>query len=224
MKTDLVNRFQTLLDVLNITPNELSNKAGYKTNGQIYRMLAGKYPISMQMVIGVNQHHPEVNLDWLITGRGQMFLSKYMDQPKNQLNEPAPIYQTNVVKLVTIKHQGLYIENFDHAEFIQGLPSINSKKTMGTHRDFECTSSIPETNIVPGDIIRCKKLDLPALFRVATSPDFNAVVISVGNILIGKSRVKNDAVIITNHKTITTIPREDINEVWEITDVIKSIN
>ena len=222
MKTEIVSRISTVLDVLNISPNDLSNKSGYKSNSQIYRMLAGKWPVSLQVVEGLHSYHPEINLDWLITGRGTMFMTKYYEPKIPMANETPEPYTSKEIKLVMIKHQGMYIENYDHAEFIQSLPSINDTKYTETHRDFKSSSNVPDTNIQPDDIVRCKKIQLPKLFQMATSPDFNAVIVTIGNIIMGKSRVKNDSIIITNHKTITTIPREDINEVWEITDVLKS--
>lgn len=92
MKTEkeLENRFKILLDTLSLTPNAFAKELGYSRSEKIYNFYNGKYNPSFEVLYDITKKFEGVNLNWLVGGQGNMFLtndeSKYL-RSDNELIE-----------------------------------------------------------------------------------------------------------------------------------------
>jgi transcriptional regulator with XRE-family HTH domain len=67
--TDFGNRLQKILDFYNISATELSNQISFNRS-TISHLLSGRNKPSLDFVMKVLQEFPEVELYWLLNGKG----------------------------------------------------------------------------------------------------------------------------------------------------------
>lgn len=66
-------RLRTLIKSLHLNQTEFAKSLG-TTQPNINRMVIGRNRISMEVLNGLANVYPQVNLHWLLTGRGNMLL------------------------------------------------------------------------------------------------------------------------------------------------------
>ena len=67
--SDFGNRLQKIIDFYNISATELSNQISFNRS-TIYHLLSGRNKPSLDFVMKVLQKFPEVELYWLLNGKG----------------------------------------------------------------------------------------------------------------------------------------------------------
>jgi transcriptional regulator with XRE-family HTH domain len=65
-------RLQRFLEAENITQSQLAEKLGVAKAG-ISHILAGRNKPSFEFILSMANNYPNLNLDWLITGKGKMY-------------------------------------------------------------------------------------------------------------------------------------------------------
>lgn len=65
-------RLQAIIDYYSITAPEFSRALGYERADKIYNILKGKFYPSFEILESITKNFVDVNIDWLITGRGDM--------------------------------------------------------------------------------------------------------------------------------------------------------
>lgn len=78
-------RLRKLIKALNLNQSGFAKSLGMK-QPNISRMVNGESNISMEVLNGITNVHKQVNLHWLLTGDGEMFLDE-IEKKDNQLNE-----------------------------------------------------------------------------------------------------------------------------------------
>ena len=73
--SDFGNRLQKILDFYNISATELSNQISFNRS-TISHLLSGRNKPSLDFVMKVLQKYPEVELYWLLNGKGSFPLVK----------------------------------------------------------------------------------------------------------------------------------------------------
>ena len=63
-------RFQTILDLENLSPAQLADRLGVQRSG-ISHILSGRNKPSFELLQRVVQSFPEISAEWLITGKGK---------------------------------------------------------------------------------------------------------------------------------------------------------
>ena len=63
-------RFQTILDLENLSPAQLADRLGVQRSG-ISHILSGRNKPSFELLQRVVQSYPEISAEWLITGNGK---------------------------------------------------------------------------------------------------------------------------------------------------------
>lgn len=84
---NMVNRINLLLQAKNITARQFAEEIGIQPSGMSH-ILSGRNNPSLDFVMKVIRRWPEVNINWLMFGKGEMFVS----QPVTQLTS-APLVQ-----------------------------------------------------------------------------------------------------------------------------------
>jgi len=86
-------RLKTLLKALSLNQTAFAISLGM-TQPNIHRMVSGKNKISMEVLNGISKTYTHVNLHWLLTGDGTMFLDQGAN-PNRQANEDADYNKAN---------------------------------------------------------------------------------------------------------------------------------
>lgn len=74
----LIHRLQLFLESAKITPYTMERTCGF-SNGYIGKQLIGKGSVGSNALEKIHQHYPELNLIWLITGKGQMLTKEVFE-------------------------------------------------------------------------------------------------------------------------------------------------
>ncbi len=97
------NRLQKILDYYSISATELSNQISFNRS-TISHLLSGRNKPSLDFVMKVLQKFPEVELYWLMNGKGKFPIEKN-DSPlstptfQNKLKKPLPLKKEEKLKL-----------------------------------------------------------------------------------------------------------------------------
>lgn len=75
IQIDQGTRLKALMKALNLTQTEFAVSLGM-TQPNVNRMMSGRNKISMEVLNGLGKEYKHVNLHWLLTGYGEMFLDE----------------------------------------------------------------------------------------------------------------------------------------------------
>lgn len=81
------NRLQRFLDAENITQSQLAERLGV-AKASISHILAGRNKPGFDFIQSMAQNYPDLNLDWLIAGKGKMYKSQNSPQAPQLSEEP----------------------------------------------------------------------------------------------------------------------------------------
>ncbi len=81
------NRLQRFLDAENITQSQLAEKLGV-AKASISHILAGRNKPGFDFIQSMAQCYPDLNLDWLIAGKGKMYKSQIVSPVTQTSEEP----------------------------------------------------------------------------------------------------------------------------------------
>jgi len=90
--TEISERISKLIDALGIKPNAFALALGYNRSQTIYDIVKGKSAPSFDFFnkLAMSEYSEILNMDWVLTGRGEILLSKTPEKP----------YKENVGKFV----------------------------------------------------------------------------------------------------------------------------
>lgn len=88
-------RLRQLIDYYNISANLFSQKIGV-SEGAIRKILTQDTTIRSDTLEKISQNFADINMDWLITGRGEMLLNNHQEEISTINNSD------NVSRLITI--------------------------------------------------------------------------------------------------------------------------
>lgn len=113
-------RLKTLINRLKINASQFAERAGIK-QPVISAVTGGKKRITIDMVHSIRENFPFVNLDWLLNGRGEIFISVDTNG-EDVVNEPIGEY-------LTIKSpNSIHADNIPDEETMKAMLSENLRK------------------------------------------------------------------------------------------------
>ena len=223
MNNNMTTRLIEVMGFIGVNQNVLSKIAEHKGNSRVSHMIKNGSAIPSDLLRKLKLHAPEINLNYIITGEGTPLINNYTETAVNNVAaEPITSYRSSI-KMVGLKQQGLYTENYNYDAFLKDLPSINKELNSSKFRDFECLASIPALHVFAGDVLRCSLIDVNNLFSKGVSKALFAVAVATGNIIIGEITSNHDLLTIKSNRTTTSVPREDIAEIWEVKYIITPV-
>jgi hypothetical protein len=89
---NITHRLQMYLDLKNLSTNEFEATIGV-SQGTISKALLGKTNFRHSVLWDIFLKFPEINMDWLVTGRGAMLVDQ--SAPLPMAAEPVAEYGTN---------------------------------------------------------------------------------------------------------------------------------
>lgn len=81
-------RLKQIIDYYNITPHAFSQKIGV-SEGTVRKILSENTTIRSDNLVKISQTFTEIDLHWLITGHGDMFLKNRQTIPQEQPSDNA---------------------------------------------------------------------------------------------------------------------------------------
>jgi hypothetical protein len=138
------SRFMDFYSHLGVSEREFAKNVGVST-GFIQSVKNGT-SFGVDILSKILSTYPDLSLDWLINGKGSMFLSK-----GKKLEESKAVYHPSVVTidregvetiiLVPQKAQAGYLIGLNDPEYFEKLPAVSVpyKFRNGVHRAFEVT-------------------------------------------------------------------------------------
>ncbi len=81
------SRLQRFLDAENITQSQLAETLGV-AKASISHILAGRNKPGFDFIQSMAQNYPDLNLDWLIAGKGKMYKSQSVSQSAQPSEKP----------------------------------------------------------------------------------------------------------------------------------------
>lgn len=92
------NRIKQIIDYLNLTTSGFEKKIG-TSNGQISKQLARNSAIKSDILAKILEICPNINANWLITGRGEMLLQEQKQEKQEQKTPPPVADDTQLQRL-----------------------------------------------------------------------------------------------------------------------------
>lgn len=112
------HRLNELLLKLKLNPKEFAESIGLKRADRIYFVLNGRNDISTNLARMINDKYPSVNIDWLLTGEGEMLLNDATTKEVNVAESKYNGYTTYLLpmsamggSLVGFAEQGVVLQN-----------------------------------------------------------------------------------------------------------------
>lgn len=114
-------RLQAIIDHYSITAPEFSRALGYERADKIYNILKGKFYPSFEILESITKNFVDVNIDWLINGRGLMI--KKSDPVIYSENESFDSIEEDGIRIFSLKT--------DHKRAIQRVPLYDFEAVAG---------------------------------------------------------------------------------------------
>lgn len=88
----MIDRIKSLLAVKNLTSSQFANEIGVQRSG-ISHILSGRNKPSLDFILKILDHFPEINEVWLLKGEGEM----YKGNSPQELLEKGDVAESSVV-------------------------------------------------------------------------------------------------------------------------------
>ncbi len=80
----MINRIQLILKTKNLSPTRFADAIQVQRSG-ISHILSGRNKPSLDFMMKILSTYPEINPDWLLFGKGEMFLSSKKKKTKDEI-------------------------------------------------------------------------------------------------------------------------------------------
>jgi hypothetical protein len=219
-KNQYTQRLEAFLSAKNISVYRLSVILGAHQT-RVKRAFDKRHGLDSDLLNLLSHHFPDLNIDWVVTGRGDMLLSTDVLDTL-VLNEPFATYGARPpVKLVTRHEYVKYVQYRQDNAYLRKLPNSDYIQYPGTFRDFEIVGNQLQTpdgdGIEDGDILRAQFIT-PDLYSKILRPGMLVVIITRKEIYIQPIQTLTDKEIILHswnpQYPSTTIPTSTIQELW----------
>ena len=129
-------RLQQFLAAENISQSQFADTIGV-ARASISHILAGRNKPGFDFIESMARHYPELNLEWLITGRGRMYTSQKTasEAPVEAITPPSPL-----------AGNGLFDEPKKPAETVTDTP-LSMQNTLSKDSDNITQSNINQRTI-----------------------------------------------------------------------------
>jgi transcriptional regulator with XRE-family HTH domain len=89
-------RLSKLIEALEMSASQFARELGYERPEKVYAMLKGKFLPSYDTLLAILDRFGEVNVDWLVRGRGSMFVKETLREADIAL----PVKKTTEEKIL----------------------------------------------------------------------------------------------------------------------------
>ena len=107
----VIDRLQEYLAYKQISPYTFERSCGI-ANGYLKKQMKGKGSIGSDIVERITEKHKDLNVTWLLTGKGQMLITNYKASDHvSAIAERESMYATNEQLISLLREKILILEN-----------------------------------------------------------------------------------------------------------------
>lgn len=235
---DYSQRFELIITRLGYSPLAFSRLLGYSRADKIYNVLNAKNKPSFDILSDITIKFECVNVEWLLTGKGEPFKNKPIIDAKSDLSNHkggGEIYKQSVIpKCITVdsndrenilmldvRASAGYPENIDNAQYLEQQPafSIPRPEFQGaTFRGFQVSGDSMEPTLTNSSWVFAMAVDDVELIKDGL---VYVVVLKSGVVVkrvLNRLKERNQLILKSDNTSypIKTINQEDILEVWAV--------
>ena len=150
------DRLRQVIDYYNITTNNFSQKIGV-SEGAIRKVLLQNTTLRSDTLDKISQNFTDINIDWLVTGRGSMLRSDLpAAHPATEPGAGIPLIPINAMAGVFTGEQSV-------------LELECERYVVPAFKDAEFLITVKGSSMIPkyysGDIVACKRMPLDTFFQ-----------------------------------------------------------
>lgn len=150
------DRLRKVIDYYNITTNNFSQKIGV-SEGAIRKVMTQNTTLRSDTLDKISQNFADINIDWLVTGRGEMLRSDLpAAHPASMPGEGIPLIPINAMAGVFTGEQ--VVLELECDRYV--VPAFKDAEFLITVKG---SSMVPKYN--SGDIVACKRMPLDTFFQ-----------------------------------------------------------
>lgn len=214
------SRLKILIEYLGVTPLEFARSIGFERSEKINRVIRGENKPSFDMLRDISKAYKKTDFNWLIGNVGAPLKGEGVPGGVIHIKQDAA---TALVPAVPSYAQKNYLTEFERLPFIASLPIIEEEDyNDSVYRDFEVKGDNNAPDLLEGDYLRCKYVDLPEILEKARPDYFRSnlwTVVSKKGIFIGRlDPLSEEAFLVTPLNPLSksqAVTLEDILELWQ---------
>ena len=150
------DRLRKVIDYYNITTNNFSQKIGV-SEGAIRKVMTQNTTLRSDTLDKISQNFADINIDWLVTGRGEMLRSDLpAAHPASMPGEGIPLIPINAMAGVFTGEQ--VVLELECDRYV--VPAFKDAEFLITVKG---SSMVPKYN--SGDIVACKRMPIDTFFQ-----------------------------------------------------------
>lgn len=127
---DYLDRINKIAELENITISKLETIIGASKN-VLHKPIKRKTDIQIKWIIKISENYPQYNIDWLLTGRGEMLINLKEEKKNNELGDLKEKYVSSMgIKTITIpikKYEDMYEIILSQQRTIENLSKEGKK-------------------------------------------------------------------------------------------------
>jgi hypothetical protein len=124
------DRIKQFLVAQSISPSHFADSIGIQRSGMSH-ILSGRNKPSLDFVEKMIKQYPEINIDWLVMGKGSMFkepIQKSLFSDTKTKTEPVPVSQGNLFDNVIENQENVKSDNMGNKVVTNVNSSITNKQ------------------------------------------------------------------------------------------------
>lgn len=187
---DINDRITALVNELGMSAYQFAKELGYDRPEKIYTILNKRNKPGYDTLADILNHFQQVNAEWLMLGKGEMFKPKFSPARSNGVNEPALVSysgmrngknfsvkkEAGIVAITLDKETGEeniamvdtraaagYPQYFLEPEYLVDLPKFNLPGPQFRNATFRCFQVVGDSmaeTLYPEDWVICSYVDL----------------------------------------------------------------
>lgn len=167
-KINVSIRFDTLVKALGHTVSSFARALGYERSDKLYNIQKGKYFPSFDILQDITKNFVDVNIDWLITGNGDMFKTCTTPLLKDDQTTVAIGTRSDKnegIPLIPIDAMAGMLSGDDHSIMEYECEYYVIPMFKGAEFLIQVKGDSMRPQYYSGDIVACKRLPLDTFFQ-----------------------------------------------------------
>jgi len=150
----ITDRVKKVLDVKNLTPSQLADAINVNRS-RLSHILTGRNNPSLEIVQSILEEYPEINPDWMISGKGSMLRSDTEQKPLKQNTITSTKQKSQNLDLFSYMNEGE--EEKNDSESLQSSESEIEDIDIEKVKSNEVVTEIPSQKVDAPEIILSKE-------------------------------------------------------------------
>ena len=183
----MVDRINLLLKAKNKSSRQFAEEIGIQPSGMSH-ILSGRNNPSLDFVMKVVKRWPEININWLMFGKGEMYVSSNGTQPVPEASK-----KEQVVSSATAQGEKQFDLFSQPGDYSSNGDVVVSESTLGNGKDEDARVAQSVDNILPREELSFNSMPSQDVNNKATIPPQGATTQPIENSM-NEAAKKSDSV------------------------------